>query len=374
MIGTKNSSNLCNEAIGLLMTYRCNLNCKYCYISKKRNIDMTFDMARSIIEPYLKKSEGTVYISFLGGETLLAIDIIRPIIEWIEHGHWNRPYIIHGTTNGTLLNDDLKIWLREHKHSLTLALSYDGIPLSQRNNRGRDNIDIDFFINTWPQQPIQMTITSETVDQMADGVIYLLEKGAIVHPNVAYETNEWPDNKLLEYGRQLNKLINYYNTHKKYPIINQFTHDLCEYANCIDHPKPNNEICGACNGLKVFDTDGKYYPCHILSPLVLEGEKLEAGKNGIVTETTDYLDDTCLTCPYSSSCPTCIACNYNYRGSFQKRDKTHCKIIQIEVKATIKKEVLRLKAKEKLSPEDALIVDSIIKLVDYEKNSQLFHN
>ena len=39
------------------------------------------------------------------------------------------------------------------------------------------------------------------------------------------------------------------------------------------------EICGAGNGFQVFDVDGQSYPCHILSPLVLEGEKLQKIKD-----------------------------------------------------------------------------------------------
>lgn len=358
---------ICDEAVGLLTTYRCNLNCKYCYIHRKRNKDMTLEMAQSIFEPFLLKNSGLLNITFMGGETLLAIDVIRPLIEWIEKGKWNRRYRFFGSTNGTLLNSDLKKWLKEHSHSFTLGLSCDGMPSAQSNNRGVDDIDIDFFIKTWPKQPIQMTINTETVNQMADGIIYLLEKGATVHPNVAYENYEWPEEKIVAYGRQLNKLIDYYNHHEKLPLISPFIHDLNEYADTIDTPKTQLKICGAGNGFQVFDTDGQSYPCHILSPLVLEGEKLQEVKDGLISKTTDFSDMDCSTCPYTSSCPTCIACNFLYRNRLQSRDKTHCRIMKIEVKAFIKKEVLRLKAKEQLSPEDATEIDSIKKLIDYGK-------
>lgn len=41
--------------------------------------------------------------------------------------------------------------------------------------------------------------------------------------------------------------------------------------------------------------------------------------------------------------------------------------MKTEVRAFIKKEVLRLKAKERLTSEDATEIDSIKKLIDYEK-------
>lgn len=359
--------NSCDEAIGLLTTYRCNLDCVYCYIHNKRNKDMTLGMAKSILEPFLMKDNGTLDIVFMGGETLLAMNVIRPLIEWVVNGKWNKKYRFFGSTNGTLLDNELKMWLKQHSRYLTLGLSYDGLPSAQNNNRGNDNIDLNFFIETWPKQPIQMTINTETVNQMADGVIYLLEKGAVVHPNVAFEEQEWPDSKISEYGHQLNKLIRYYKKHSEKPLITQFEHDLNEYAACIDNHNHQTEMCGAGNGFQVFDTDGHSYPCHILSPLVLEGKKLDAINDGLIGNTNDFADYHCSTCPYTPSCPTCMACNYLYRGSLQRRDKTHCKIMKIEVKAFIRKEMLRLIAKKELTPTDATEIDSIIKLIEFEK-------
>ena len=367
---TEHLCEVCDEAVGLLVTYRCNLNCKYCYVHTKRSKDMTLEMAQRILEPFLNKDNGIVDITFMGGETLLAINVIQPLVEWVENGSWNRRYRFFGATNGTLLYENLKEWLWKHRRTLTLGLSYDGLPSVQNDNRGNNNVDLDFFIKTWPHQPIQMTINAESVNKMAEGIIYLLEKGALVHPNVAFEKEEWPKNKIIEYGKQLNKLITYYNSHEGIPLISQFVHNLNEYADCIDHPKQQFEVCGAGNGFQVFDTDGQSYPCHILSPLVLEGEKLQVIKDGLVSKTTDFSDTDCSTCPYTSSCPTCIACNYLYRGKLQQRDKTHCRIMKMEVKAFIKKEVLRLKAKKQLTPEDATEIDSIKKLVDYNKQQK----
>lgn len=327
---------------------------------------MSLDMAKSILEPFLMKKAGRLDITFMGGETLLAIEVIRPLVEWVESGHWNRSYRFFGSTNGTLLNDELKDWLRKYANVFTLGLSYDGLPSVQSHNRGNDNIDLNFFIQTWPEQPIQMTINTDTVGKMADGVIYLLEKGALVHPNVAYEANEWTENALTEYATQLNKLLNYYNENLEKPLISQFIHNLSEYADNIDNPKELKEVCGAGNGFQVFDTDGESYPCHILSPLVLSGEKLQKVKNGLIYQTCANSNSECQSCPYTTTCPTCIACNFLYRDGLQNRDKTHCQIMKLEVKAFIKKEVQRLTAKEEITPEDATEIDAIKQLLEYE--------
>lgn len=100
---------------------------------------MALDMAKSILEPFLLKKAGRLDITFMGGETLLAIEVIRPLVEWVESGIWNRPYRFFGSTNGTLLNDELKDWLRKYANVFTLGLSYDGLPSAQSHNRGNNN-------------------------------------------------------------------------------------------------------------------------------------------------------------------------------------------------------------------------------------------
>lgn len=356
----------CNEAVGLLMTYRCNLDCKYCYIHTKRSKDMTLERAQLILEPFLMKGN-KLDIIFVGGETLLAIHVIRPLIEWVKSRKWKSNYRFFGSTNGTLLTPEQKEWLTQNNQVLTLGLSYDGTPSMQLENRGSNVIDVDFFIHTWPHQSIQMTINSDSVSHMAEGIIYLLDKGAAVHPNVAFEKGEWTDAKIAEYGRQLSKLIPYYHEHKDAYLISQFSHNLNEYAHNIENPKEQFEVCGAGHGYQVFDTDGLSYPCHILSPLVLNGSKLQKIKEGVMSRTESFADARCTACPYTSSCPTCIACNYIYRGCFQQRDSTHCRIMRTEVRACIKKEVMRLKNEKTISSEDATLIDSIEKLIQYDE-------
>lgn len=330
---------------------------------------MILEKAQLILEPFLMKGN-KLDIIFVGGEMLMAINVIKPLVEWAKGRRWKSDYRFFGSTNGTLLTPDLKEWLTQNKHVLTLGLSYDGAPSTQLENRGNDNIDVDFFIRTWPHQPIQMTINSEAVGKMADGVMYLLDKGAAVHPNVAFEEKEWTDADIAEYGRQLSRLIPYYQTNKKAYLISQFSHNLVEYAYNLDCHKEQLEVCGAGHGFQVFDTDGLSYPCHFLSPLVLKGSKLQRIKEGILSRTESYADSRCSTCPYTSSCPTCIASNYLYRGCFQKRDSTHCRIMKTEVRACIKREVERLKGEAVITSKDATLIDSIEKLIEFERTTR----
>lgn len=354
-------------AVGLLMTYRCNLKCKYCYIHTKRNIDMSLETAKSILTPFLMTKGDLLDIKFYGGETLMAFSVIRPLVEWVENNKWKRRYRFFGSTNGTLLDDEMKHWIEQRSRTFVLGLSYDGLPSTQTLNRGQEVPDIDFFIKTWPTQPIQMTINEDSVNNMAEGVKFLLSKGATVHPNVAYEEAEWSNNSLIEYAKQLKALIYYYGQNPTLPPITQFVHNLSEYAQRLKDPLPPVRMCGAGDGFKLFDVDGLSYPCHILSPLVISGEKLDRIKKFELENTSDFSEQRCFKCPFTTSCPTCLACNFLYRNSFSKRDRTHCEIMRIEVQAFMKKEIERIKCKKVLSHKDKEILDAIILLRNYFK-------
>lgn len=69
---------------------------------------MSLTMAKKIIEPLLNKDEGILDITFVGGETLIAIDVIIPLVEWIENRKWKKKYRFFGSTNGTLLGSPVK--------------------------------------------------------------------------------------------------------------------------------------------------------------------------------------------------------------------------------------------------------------------------
>lgn len=56
------------------------------------------------------------------------------------------------STNGTLLNEELKAWFSAHNKIITLALSYDGLATIQNYNRSNSSshIDLSYFLKNWP--------------------------------------------------------------------------------------------------------------------------------------------------------------------------------------------------------------------------------
>jgi len=356
-------------SVGLLLTYQCNLNCSYCYIPVKSSKQMSLSVAQKVLEPILETDGAPVDILFMGAESLTAFSTLKAIVEWAESQQRKRSYRFLATTNGTLLTVEIKEWLNQHKKRIILALSYDGVLESQDENRSgsSEQIDLNFFLELYPQQKLQMTISEHTVNKMADGVIYLHERGFLVNASVAYEEKEWSDESVQEYANQLDILLNYYLTHPSVSRIYQFTHPLIEYADNLDNPKPQTRQCGAGDGFSVYDIDGSEYPCHIISPLVLTQAQL-VDNSSRITDSTNFADERCVGCPYVTDCPTCMGCNLKYRGSVASRDLTHCKMTMLEVMATIKLQTMILLDKKCLTPEEAKIVNAINKLTHKTKN------
>ena len=134
----------------LMVTHACNLNCTYCYESHKKNAYMDVNLAKEIIlreAQFVKESNDfdEMEIDFMGGEPFMNFPLIKEIVEWLEGGVIHVPYICFATTNGTLLTDEIKNWLRQHKNTFVAGASYDGNSEMQSANRGTEKYTKQHF-------------------------------------------------------------------------------------------------------------------------------------------------------------------------------------------------------------------------------------
>jgi len=201
------------KTVMLTITEACNLNCVYCYEHNKTSKGMSKDLVFNIIENALQNSDTAVELSFHGGEPFLKFDLMREAAEyfWKKYDPENR-YVFFASTNGTLLTEDIKKWLSEHKEHFWCGLSFDGTKAMQDKNRSNsaDDIDLDFFVKTWPEQPVKMTISHATLQDIAEGTIFLHKKGFKVNNNLAYGL-DWNDDTCIKtLSEQLEKLSDFY--------------------------------------------------------------------------------------------------------------------------------------------------------------------
>ena len=341
----------------LMVTHACNLNCTYCYEPYKKNAYMSLDLAKEIIlreAQFVKDSDqfDEMEIDFMGGEPFMNFPLIKAIVEWLESGVIDVPWICFASTNGTLLTDEIKAWLREHKDFITLGASYDGTGQMQSTNRGTEkhNIDLEFFREVWPYQYLHMTISKETLPTLAEGVLDMQAKGFKVEAALA-EGIDWTTDDAVMYREQLCILKDAYLKNSALTPFNRLT----RFVSVYDLPateKVQEKWCGTGKYMVTYDIDGKKYGCQMFTPIVL-------GKNALLADAVEWdspesnADDYCKSCVLRNFCPTCPGFNYKYRGHLAVRDKRWCPMVLAEAITACEFQVELIASMDKLNEQDA---------------------
>lgn len=328
--------NLNQRTLNLTLTQSCNLKCSYCYEDYKSTKSMPYEKAVRILDKELNKEDDFdfIEIDFFGGEPFLAFDTIKKLVEYVNSKEWNHDYIFFAITNGTLVHGEIQTWLKDHRDCFICGLSFDGTPNMHDINRSNSSrmIDIDFFMEMYPEQPIKMTISQETLSHLYDGVIFLHEKGFEVSCNLAYNI-DWsnPENENT-LSKQLSDLIDYYLKHPKCVPCS-----LLDMG--IDTSTSEQQIyryCGCGISVISYDVDGQSYPCQMFMPLSAGKEKADKASEIIFYQDTipdELVDVKCKDCIIKSTCPTCYGANYLAFGNIYIHEDNYCKLSKIVIKA-----------------------------------------
>ena len=317
----------------LIITHACNLNCSYCYESHKSNKRMDATLAKNIILSEIALVQSSekferLEIHFIGGEPFMNFPLVKDIVEWLDNLKPSIPIIASCSTNGTLVDDSNKNWLRDHRGLFHVILSYDGDFKMQRRNRHteQNQIDVQFFIDTWPDYSCHMTISKETLPTLAHGVLELQRAGGTLDAAVAQGV-DWTAEDANTYKEQLGILTDAYLQDETLKPINLLSTGLFGITEDQQHQR---KYCGTGTSMKTYDVDGRAYPCHMFSPIVCGTEKaLEIEKSGIV-ENCPITDQSCAGCNLLMWCPTCYGINYHFRDDMASRDHRLCSMIRTE--------------------------------------------
>lgn len=318
----------------LTITEKCNLNCSYCYEENKSTKVMDKDLAIKLIEKELNSDDDyeMVEIDFHGGEPFICFELIKDICETIWKKKYDKKYYFFATTNGTLFNNEIKSWLKEHKKSFCCCLSIDGNKKMHDINRDNsfDSIDYKFFIETWPIQEVKMTVSEQTLPYLAEGIIFLHKIGFIISENFAYGIDWSNKNNVSILSREYSKLIDYY---LENPQIKRCRLLSTQIEN-LAYDFEEHITCGIGKGMAVYDVEGKRYPCHFFQPNSVGEEKSIQSEKINFSDKTIYSDPICDKCDIKNACPTCYGANYASTGDVAIRDKNMCGLMRISAKAT----------------------------------------
>lgn len=350
----------------LIVTHRCNFRCRYCYVNNYDGPDMTLDTAKRAVDEAFQRAEhyDTLEIDFLGGEPLCRFDLIRELAEWLWTQNREKPCVLFATTNGSLMDAEKKDWFSRHWEQFVLCLSFDGAEEGQRENRNAAGVDVDFFLDTWPEQTLQMTVSERSVHRLGANVIDIARRGGRCNVNCAYGAKQWQEESFLEYERQLGLLAAYYAQHPELEPVNVLAHPLPSIAKTAENAQtgpsgPMPPMCGMGRDYYVVEADGQQYPCQLVSPLVLDRDQLAQLGQWELWTRTDYTIPGCAGCPLTGSCPACYGTAFAHGGDPFRREYNHCRFFRSELKASCKYQARRLMGKKDFQPLDILTARAV---------------
>lgn len=314
--------------VTFIVTQNCNLKCTYCYEHNKTCNSFNVELVKSIIEKELsiKDDYTEICFDFFGGEPFLEFNKIKEIVDYFKTKKYDKTVYFFAGTNGTMINQDVQKWLMENKDIFQIALSLDGTREMHNLNRSNsyDLIPIDFFAKEFTNISVKATISPQTIGNLAEGVMHLHNLGfKNISCNLAVGV-DWSSEiyaNILE--KELNKLISFYIENKNIKPCNLLDYKIENAA----HPNNGKAIkfCGAGTRTKVYDIDGKVYPCQYFLPLTI-GEK---SNYPIKVNFTDIInikdmDQKCQNCVAVNICPSCYGSNYQETGDIHKKDENFC--------------------------------------------------
>lgn len=364
------------DVLGIMLTRQCNLACEYCYINEKSDETISVETAKeAITEAFHREGHEAdeLEIDFVGAEPLSAFETMKEICEWVWAQAWNRPYVFFTSTNGTLLTDSMKEWFTRHKDQFTVGLSYDGIKQAHDVNRSSSYNDIDpgFFLGTWPDQWLKMTISEQSVPFLAESVIKLHEAGARFTVSCAFGEAAWRQSSFKRFAEQLAILVKYYLDHPEMtPVEKLFGINIKGVLATDIHGR---KYCGAGTGYYIVDMSGKKYPCHVISPLVMSDFQLQDEGIGLLWNDRVPKINSCSNCILDGICPICYGMSLKHHGSMFTRGSNTCMQFKIQVMANCKLVCGKILRKEQKTADDIRAlkaVDVIRKAVYMNKCSQ----
>lgn len=317
----------------LLATYRCNLHCSYCYEPKQASSQMDAErMKEYIIHETDKLGDGydEIEVQFMGGEPLMVFPMVKEVSEWLwQYPLGKRLKVIFAPTNGTLLDEGMKPWLVANKERFCLGLSFDGDNIMQDANRSGSfrNVDLKFFADTWPEQSVKMTVSPQTIGQLAKGVDFLFKTGfkEVVADLAVGKKVVWNATHLKTFRNELRKLVDEYADHPEKPRFSMLDMDM----DSVFSRSADDKACACGELLTCIDADGTDYACHLFSPIACDREKAVDSRYIDFSDHAAFISPKCKKCLLKGVCKRCAGMNYICTGDVAETSPFHCSATKI---------------------------------------------
>lgn len=118
--------------IALQLTQNCNFRCKYCIYSDDSSVrqrshsqqKMSWATAKKAVDFLWEHSIDSpdINIGFYGGEPLIEFPLMKQVVEYSKKKFYGKNLTFNITSNGTLLSDEIILYMQENNVSLLVSL------------------------------------------------------------------------------------------------------------------------------------------------------------------------------------------------------------------------------------------------------------
>ena len=334
----------------LVLTEKCNMSCKYCYI-KQKPLDMTFEIFENHYNnslPALMKRYGkdTYHAALFGGEPLLNWDLIERIVPILKSDP--RCTLIIAMTNGLAFQDPYK-WDYFQKNQLAISLSFDGL----WNDKTRPLRNGKSSFDQYMEDPLQsylkgmsgckVMVSPDGIDTMVDNYRWFVEEYNMPMPDFSLvRDNIWTNDDVKRFKIESRKLadqyIDYINQGIRTSVGFFQLYILDLIFGVVQGKRPFG--CFAGNNGAGFMPDGKVYPCARFGSN--ERYPIADSEKGLVYNTINILSSPKVINPiHFDRCKSCIiykycnvGCTYeqiqnNENGMYSEPVDNVCKLFHI---------------------------------------------
>ncbi|WP_181899342.1 radical SAM protein [Lachnotalea glycerini] len=332
-------------SLDLELTKSCNLNCKYCFESEKKQQYIDFEEVIARIDCAKDRAkalkQNVINIDFTGGEPLLAFNLIKSIVEYCN-GTEDYKFQYGIVTNGTLFTDKIASFCG--LHDVAINLSLDGNKSSHDKNRINKNGDGSYsvimgnlknFIDYPAPVVANMVITMENVKDFYEDFLHIYRLGFKRIRSVLDISHKWNSEELRVLEEQFLQCADYYYMQNKdgQKIYWNFAEDGIER---ILNPR-KEYFCK--NGIDSFlaDVDGNLHNCSICEEdeFSIIGTVEEGINEEKIKQWRTYkrqLKEKCLDCKMQTFCAQCdcVFLNKKITGDYYCVPEHYCVLTHIQ--------------------------------------------
>lgn len=260
----------------LMLTDKCNLNCKYCYEGQKDTYVMTEEIGKRAIDMYydtLLDSYGDSEffpISYHGGEPLLEFPLMKKLTEYAVLKLEQKDVVMPKrcafifTTNGQIIEREMLSFF--NKYEFEISISLDGKEENHNLHRvdysGNGSFDKAYraaqLLNEelGDKFSVRATVTTDLVEELSDNIKWFIDAG-FRKLNISIDLFTSWDGKYEVLERELEKVARLYLVYRNRGVYI----DLFDANILSTLLKREPLFCNAGDGSITVDADGTIYPC-----------------------------------------------------------------------------------------------------------------